>query len=354
MRLKIRQMIMLMTAGFLGLALSSCSKGDSEPEYQKPVEFRGYTARSVTKAGASFVTGAELPKDQPFGVYAYNTGTSETFEPASIATYGKFMTNVPVTYNGNGADVPTNYPYVYRYWPNDEVNNKLAFFAYYPHGTGYGITQTGFADFTFTVQSLPENQVDFMISDVVPGKVYSNTNPTGVVPLSFYHMLTQIRFKGKTDAPSGVTVKIKELKLIGVKGTGVLKPSVTATGSTWPKTSLSGDMTFTITTNGENLTSTAAPIADDNQTLLMIPQELGDNVMLSIKYEIKTTVPNRTITETAEFTLNTAKDTSGEPITEWVRNNQFVYTLNIGLNVIEIKASALDWVDNGEYTISIE
>ena len=347
-------MIMLMTAGFLGLALSSCSKGDSEPEYQKPVEFRGYTARSVTKAGASFVTGAELPKDQPFGVYAYNTGTSETFEPASIATYGKFMTNVPVTYNGNGADVPTNYPYVYRYWPNDEVNNKLAFFAYYPHGTGYGITQTGFADFTFTVQSLPENQVDFMISDVVPGKVYSNTNPTGVVPLSFYHMLTQIRFKGKTDAPSGVTVKIKELKLIGVKGTGVLKPSVTATGSTWPKTSLSGDMTFTITTNGENLTSTAAPIADDNQTLLMIPQELGDNVMLSIKYEIKTTVPNRTITETAEFTLNTAKDTSGEPITEWVRNNQFVYTLNIGLNVIEIKASALDWVDNGEDTISIE
>lgn len=351
-------MIMLMTAGFLGLALSSCSKGDSEPEYQKPVEFSGYTARSVTKAGASFVTGAELPKDQPFGVYAYNTGTSETFDPtpATIATYGKFMTNVPVTYNGNGAGVPTNYTYVYRYWPNDEVNNKLAFFAYYPHG-GAGISQTsdqaGFGDFNFTVQSLPENQVDFMISDVVPGKVYSNTNPTGVVPLSFYHMLTQVKFKGITDAPSGVKVKITSIKVVHVINKGTLAPSYpSVTSSVWtPDNSSFG--TYTLTPQDIELPSTtvnasaeAVDLTDASQALLMVPQTIDDDSYLEIVYTITTTNPERTITQTQTLTLNEALDT-------WTRNQQIVYTFNIGLHPIEFSAKVGNWIDD-EYIIIVE
>ena len=50
------------------------------------------------------------------------------------------MNNVEVTYAGGGKADETKYTYSpLRYWPNDEANNKLSFFAYYPQG-GQGIT----------------------------------------------------------------------------------------------------------------------------------------------------------------------------------------------------------------------
>lgn len=354
-----------MTVGFMSLAVLSCSKGDNQIEYQKPVEFRGYTAQSVTKADGSFVTRNELPAGQSFGVYAYNTGWSQTFNPSadSVSSYGKFMTDVQVTYNGGGSSSPENYPYVYRYWPNSKESNRLAFFAYYPYN-GKDITRTGFADFTFTVQDNPADQIDFMLSDVVDNQMYgaagSAHTSVDVVDLKFYHMLTQVRFKGITDAPTGATVKIKELKVLNLLNKGTLAPNVAATSSVWtPDETSIADYNITLKdmalpSNHDDSSVKAATIAEDNQTLLLLPQTLTGNTKLSIKYEIKTTKPNRTITETAEFVLNTAKDASNNPITKWERNNQIVYTLNIGLHPIEISASAEDWTDGGDDTIIIE
>lgn len=354
MRLKIRQMVKLLAFGFIGLAALSCSKGDGAQDYQKPVEFSGYTARSMTKAGASFVTGVELPAGQSFGVYAYNTGSRTDFKPNqdTINTYGKFMTNVQVTYSGDGASNPEKYPYAYRYWPNSETSNRLAFFAYYPFD-GAGITKTGFADFGFTVQDAPASQVDFMLSNIVPNQMYSSTNSTtGVVKLNFYHMLTQIRFKGITDAPSGATVKITSLKVVDVVNKGTLAPDATATSSAWTpdETSTSN---YTLTLQDVALPSTAVDpsaeavaLADATQTLLMVPQTLGDGSALEVEYTITTTNPDRTITQTQTLILKDA-------IAAWERNQQIVYTLNIGLHPIEISASAVDWTDD-EYIIIVE
>ena len=352
MELKIRQMIKLMTVGFLGLALLSCSKGDEQGEYQKPVEFSGYTARSVTKAGGSFVTGTELPSGQSFGVYVYNTGTSAAFDPESISDYSPFMADVQVTYNGGGASNPENYPYVYRYWPNSEQSNRLAFFAYYPfHGAG--ITPAGFADFAFTVQDAPANQVDFMLSDLVPNQMYSSTNATvGVVSLKFYHMLTQVRFKGKTDAPAGATVKVTALTLENIINKGTLAPNVSATSSVWTADETS-TADYTVTLKDIALPSTtvdpsaeAVALTEANQTLLLMPQTLSDAAALSITYSIVTTTPARTITETVSVPLKSL-------LAKWDRNNQIVYTLNIGLHPIEISAKAEDWADD-EYIVIVE
>lgn len=346
-------MIKLMSLGFIGLALLSCSKGDSEPDYQKPMSFNGYTARSATKANGSFVTGNELPANQAFGVYVYNTGTSETFDPESVSSYGSFMSDVAVTYNGGGASDEENYTYSpLRYWPNTKESNRLAFFAYYPYN-GAGITRTGFADFTYTVQDTPASQIDFMLSDVVPNQIYGATNHgTDVVSLKFYHMLTMIRFKGKTDAPSGATVKVDELKLIEVYNKGTLAPNVAAASSEWTVDD-SQTADYEITLKTLNLPSTtvdpsaeAALLAEDNQTLLLLPQTISDESFISIKYTITTTTPARTIKETVNVTLK-------DLLAEWKKNAQVVYTLNIGLHPIEISASAEDWpVD--EYIVIVE
>ncbi len=351
MRFSIRQMIKLMTAGFIGLALLSCSKGDSEPDYQKPMGFSGYTARSASKANGSFASGNELPANQAFGVYAYNTGSSTTFDPET--TYPVFMGNVAVTYTGGGASDDTKYTYSpMRYWPNSKESNRLAFFAYYPHN-GAGITPAGFTDFAFTVQALPANQVDFMLSDVVPNQIYGATNAgTDVVKLSFYHMLTQVRFKGKTDAPAGATVKVTGLTIEGVFNKGTLAPDVAAASSTWTVDETS-TADYELTLKDIALPSTtvdpsaeAAALTEANQTLLLLPQTLSDDAALSITYSITTTTPARTITETVSVPLKSLLAT-------WERNGQVVYTLNIGLHPIEISASAEDW-DEGDYIIIVE
>lgn len=354
MRLRIRQMIKLMTVGFMGLAVLSCSKGDNQPEYQKPLGFSGYTARPATKANASFVQGTELPSGQAFGVYAYNTGTTERFDPNSVSSYGKFMTNQAVTYSGGGASNPQKYPYSpMRYWPNSKESNRLAFFAYYPHN-GAGITQTGFADFTVTVQDTPANQVDFMLASVVDNQMYgaagSAHTSTDIVDLKFYHMLTQVRFKGKTDAPSGATVKVTNIQMLNIINKGTLAPDVEAASSVWTVDETS-TADYTVTMIDQALPSTtvdpsaeAIALADATQTLLLMPQTLKG--ALSITYTITTTTPARTITETVEIPL--------KPLIEkWERNNQIVYTLNIGLHPIEISASAEDWGED-EYIVIVE
>lgn len=352
MRFRIRQMIMLMTAGFLGLTLSSCSKGDSEPDYQKPMEFSGYTARSKTKANGSFVNATELPANQAFGVYVYNTGESTAFEPANIGDYSVFMSDVKVTYTGNGASNPEKYTYSpMRYWPNSKTSNRLTFFAYYPHG-GAGITKTGFDDFGFTVQDDPANQVDFMLSDVVPNQMYDATNATtGVVNMSFYHMLTQIRFKGISDAPSGVAIKVTSLSVVDVINSGTLTPDATATASTWAvgTTTATYDLTLKdidLPNKTVDPSAEAVVIAEDNQTLLMVPQTLSEDAMVEIEYTITTTKPARVITQTQQVPLKSL-------IEEWARNQQIVYTLNFGIHPIEISADVDDWMDD-EYIIIVE
>ena len=344
MRLKIRQMIKLMTVGFIGLALLSCSKGDNEPGYEKPMGFSGYTARSATKANGSLATGNELPANQAFGVYAYNTGSSTDFDPATA--YPVFMGNVAVTYTGGGASNSAKYTYSpERYWPNNKENNRLAFFAYYPHN-GAGITPAGFDDFAFTVQALPANQVDFMISNVVPNQIYGATNAgTDVVKLSFFHMLTQVRFLALADVVEGATVKVTSLKVVDVLNSGTLTPDVDdATNSTWAQGTTTA--TYELTLKNMNLTNEAQAITADNQTLLMVPQTLSGDAKLVIEYTITTTNPARVITQTQDLYLKGALE-------EWKRNQQIVYTLNIGLHPIEISATVANW-DDDAYILIVE
>lgn len=344
----------------LSLVALSCSKGSAteEIEYQKQMSFSGYTARSVTKAGASFTTIASLPANQKFGVFAYNTGSSTTFAPASIEDYTVFMSNVAVNYDGADAGSASSYTYSpKRYWPNVENSNHLAFWAYYPYGSA---TVSGFGAFTFTVASTPANQVDLMLSDVAAGQVYSSTNSgtAGLVNMKFSHMLTQVKFKGITDAPSGATVKITALQLKGIVNKGSLAPAVTATSSGWtPSTDDTDISDYTLALLDSPLPSTkvdpsaeAADLTAADQILLMIPQTMSAEAKLAITYTITTQVwdessealVNRTITQTQELDLNSAT------ITEWVRNQQIVYTLNIGLHPIEFKASLADWAGSDQ------
>lgn len=342
------------------MVFASCSKNDQPEQKEAAIAFSSYTGRAISKADAGSFIGkgstALLDKSK-FAVYAYATG-ADPFDGTN--TSNVFMNNVEVTYAGGGADVETNYTYSpLRYWPNDEANNKLSFFATYPYG-GTGISGSGFGAYTFTAQTDPAAMVDFIVSEVAPDQVYSTTNSgkKGVVKMKFHHALSMVKFKVNTDADyatDGTVITLKSIKVAAVNTVGTVTPTFASGATTFAWSAQGTPAEFTVFSGSQALDETAVTVptgteADD--AYLMVPQELSDDVIVTIVYTVKTG-SDAEIENTATVVLNLAKDSSGAEIDEWAMNQNTVYTFTVGLKPIKFIASVYDWDEETISTIAI-
>lgn len=332
------------------MVFASCSKNDQPEQREAAIAFSSYTGRAISKADAGSFIGkgsTALLDNSKFAVYAYATG-ADAFDGTN--TSNVFMNNVEVTYAGGGADVETNYTYSpLRYWPNDEANNKLSFFATYPYG-GTGISGSGFGAYTFTAQTDPAAMVDFIVSEVAPDQVYSRTNSgkKGVVKMKFHHALSMVKFKVNTDADyatDGTVITLKSIKVAAVNTVGTVTPTFASGATTFAWSAQGTPAEFTVFSGSQALDETAVTVptgteADD--AYLMVPQELSDNVKVTVVYTVKTD-SDAEIENTAEIVLNTALDSSKNPITAWNMNQNTVYTFTVGLKPIQFIAQVLDW-----------
>lgn len=338
------------------LVLGACSKNLIPSNTNHEIGFKTYSATPTSKAGDSFVTGTNFSEvtaaNQVIGVYAYNTlaaNFNDTQAPA-------FMNDVAVTLAGNGATASSSYSPI-RYWPTDEDNNKLSFFAYYPNITGNGIAKTattGLVDFSFTIADTKAvNDVDFMVADAVVDQAYS-TN-TGVVPFVFHHQLSQVNFFVVTDEEDPNTVvNIKKIKVYGINTKGNVTASYASATTTTAWSSLSTPVDFTIFEGSAELTTTAKQIgegesgayycdvANGDYSYLMIPQTLGNEVVVDVVYDVVTdgVTTTNTFTGAKAKVLNTV--TAGVPaaaITSWAKNQKINYTFVIGLHPIQFTAT---------------
>lgn len=354
-----KKMFLLAAAALV--AFASCSKSDVEKAAEtKAIGFNSYTGRTVTKADASLIDKGTtaLPNAGKFVVYAYNTETG-TWGTGATSTTPVFMNGVTVTYNGGGAGTSSNYSYSpLRYWPNDEVNNKLSFFAYYPQG-GTGITPptdapAGWGAYGFTAQTDPKNMVDFCLSKVAQDYNYTNSASksgasAGDVKMEFYHTLTMVKFKVKTDADYATgetTITLKSIKLAGVKTTGTLTPDNTT--AAW--SALGGAATLDVCKTDKTLTTSEIFVptgTEKDDAYLMIPQTLGDDVIATIVYEVKTGTEDAT-TNTATVTLNT-----DATVKNWDMNKNIVYTFVVGLKPIKFIAEVADWAAKQDVSFDV-
>lgn len=154
-----------------------------------------------------------LPGGTQAGVFGYHTASTGWTSTSSA----DFMYNLPMdvqttTGSGNALDYPTGSPK--RYWPNDD--SKLSFWAYYPWNAtvsddkagadnGININATridngkGMGSILFTMKEDSREQVDFMVSDLVPDQTKADHQPASEsdapkpVSFTFHHMLSQIR-----------------------------------------------------------------------------------------------------------------------------------------------------------------
>lgn len=337
-------------AAVAALVFGACSKNSiDETSTGCVIGFKTYSPTS-TKAGDSFVTGTSFSEvdaaKQIIGVYAYNTGANSFDDSQAPA----FMSDVAVTLAGNGSTASSNYTPV-RYWPTDEANNNLTFFAYYPNLDGNNITKsvsTGLVDFSFSIpDTKPINDIDFMVADAVVDQDYSSNS--GVVPFIFRHQLTQVNFFVKTDnTDANTTIKIKKVKVSGINTAGTLTSTYSAgTTTAWSAQGTPTAFTIYDINAGDTLKTSAKHIgetadsyycgaADDAYRYLMIPQTIGDDVKVEIVYDVITAgvTTTNSFTGDAAKKLNTAND-----ITAWGKNQKINYTFTVGLKPIKFTAT---------------
>lgn len=332
------------------LSLAACSKNEvySDTSMENAVSFTTYAGRALTKANGSLVNGSNFSgsDNQHIGVYAWHKN-GEAFQGNEDPN---FLRNVDVTLANNGSSASTSYANL-QYWPKDAdaatFKNVISFVAYYPYGDAH-ISATpakGLGAYNFIVDSDVTKQTDFMTSDV-KADITKAESDGGAVSFAFHHQLTKVQFYMNKAADYGSTViSVKDVKLTQVKTTGTLTtvydPATNETSAVWAAQGTPVD--FDMLTAAKTLGTAGAKLDADSDayTFLMLPQTLGDEVLITIDYTVKTG-DYATVEESASVKLNTAV-IGTEPLTAWNANQNIKYTFTIGLDAISFKASAAAW-----------
>ena len=371
------------------LALAACSnEGPDLSEQQlRAVGFGSYTEQFQTRG--SDVQRA-IPDGGSMGVYAYYHDGSTWADDADAlsldASANKlmpdFMWNQQCTYS---ADLDAFVYTPLKYWPNEE-SDKLSFIAYYPFTNPASPDQTGLTPlltnsgkglprFNFTVKDDPADQVDLLVSDLIvdlpqtrdteddPGTPFNDLSIYDKVKFLFHHALAKVEFRIVADADIRkdiVKFRLSKLEITHIKKTGTLTTNYDA-----------GTSATSLSWNGQ---SNEHPYAFKTYVpQLLMPQTLVD-AMLDLNYSITfksdgtsyhyygsqegeggtvtgTLVADEeyTYNNEASLQLNEMKLTgTNTPLTEWLPNHHYIYTIRLRANRIDFTGEVVDWGDTQE------
>ena len=342
------------------LLFASCSKDYSIEvrETGEPIRFSGtvFTKASVTDQ-------SNLNK---IGVFGYYTGM-ERWEWSAANIPGNlkpdYFLNEPVTKNGSLWSYDADFP---RYWPAD-TRNKVSFFAYAPYdGTGPEdisfvelypavIAETGVPMLAYAVPVDVFDQVDLLWGACLDRDKNDNG---GTVIFDMNHALTKISFSAHMSSDllgSDNTIEITEITISGVYNDGVLN----LTNGQWTLEPTTGNFTL----GGSHLENTlfdskfigdpmdgnvrndykSRPVIKDDCYLMMLPQQMTNNSILSITLDI-TTVSIAAVTRTETLSFNfPLLDASIKSVWEPGKSIEYNFTLKHG--IVDFDINVLPWED---------
>jgi hypothetical protein len=358
------------------MALTACvNEGpDLSEQHQRAVGFGSYTEQFQTRGGE---LKRAIPDGGSMGVYAYyHDGSLWATDAAN--NQPDFMWNQQCTFN---ADLNAFVYTPLKYWPNEE-SDKLSFIAYYPFTNtesqegpespaNTGLTplltnnDKGLPNFNFTVKDAAADQVDFLVSDLIvdlpesrakddaPGMPFNNLSIYDKVKFLFHHALAKVEFRIVADAEIRkdiVKFRLTNLGITNIRKTGTLTTSYNAeTGTTlaWSDQSIEQEYAF----------KTYEP-------QLLMPQTILKTAMLNLSYNITFKSDGTTYTyvgttpvaeeeytynNEASLKLNEMKMTGlGTPLTEWLPNHHYIYTIRLRANRIDFEGEVVDWGDEKE------
>ena len=344
----------LFLVALAGIALASCVKNDVEAPATKEVKI-GFASPVLysnvdTKAtvygeiGSHKYEGTETvytyPREEKFQIFAVeHSGELTTWDAATPTEFNR----AAISYNKSlDAWAPLKADGGFYYWPD---NMNLSFAAMSPAeldiiGAATSYSSIGLTITDFVVADDPAKQYDLLYSDRSINKTAADMKDYGAsyyggIPIMFQHALSSIHFSLKTDATETITLLSIQLK--NIKNKGTFKENITNEHKTnftrnpeWTVaddsavksyTSFTGEVDFPL--NPQYVSALAAlDGTEDNDVshpLLMMPQALGNDVVVEVKYEVGGEEKTRTVQ------LN--QYPAGAPITAWAVGTKYTYRL---------------------------
>lgn len=358
-----------------GVALASCVKNDVEAPQTKNVKI-GFASPVLyqnidTKVnvygeiGSHKYDGTETiytyPREEQFKIFAVeHVGDLTSWDEATKTGFNE----TAISYNASlDAWVPLKADGGFYYWPDGE---KLSFAAMSPAEldvTGATVTydSKGLTINEFAIADKPEKQYDLLYSeraanmtsaDMVDGADYYSG-----VPITFKHALSSIHFSLKTDVAE--TVTLTSITLKNAQNMGAFKENFNESDSKrapeWivsensqlkDYVSFTGSVNFPMNPQYVSALAAADGTADDDKShpLMMMPQALGDDVVVEVVY----TVGGETKTRTVQLNQYPATD----PITEWEVGTKYTYRLFYSQNaqiqdIIYFSPGTEGWTEGG-------
>ena len=341
----------LFLVALAGVALASCVKNEVEAPVTKEVKI-GFASPVLysnvdTKAsvygeiGSHKYEGTETiytyPREEKFKIFAVeHSGPLTTWDAATPTEFNA----TAISYNRSlDAWAPLKADGGFYYWPD---NMQLSFAAMSPAeldvpGAETSYSSEGLVITDFVVADDPAKQYDLLYSDRSINKTAKDMKDYGAqyyggIPIMFKHALSSIHFSLKTDATETVTLLSIQLKNVNNKGTfeeNITNETAFARDPEWTVaddsessnyTSFTGSVQFPL--NPQYVSALAASDGTDDDVsypLLMMPQALGNDVVVEVKYEVGGEVKTRTVQ------LNQYPATN--PITTWEVGTKYTYRL---------------------------
>ena len=370
--------------GLIGPIMLACTSSSEEldvaQQQHKPIAFTAYT-QQPTRSSEVYSADRGLGEGQSIGVYAYLHDNSTW----SAAATPNFMWNQQATCGEKGQF--TYSPL--KYWPN-ETSDKVSFMAYFPYTdaaiveadpahpvnaastASTGLTPllenniAALPTFRFTVKDAANQQVDFLLSELLanlpngssnvsPSEADDRSELTVVDRVHFVlrHMLAKVEFRITADPEVRRDIAhfhLNSLSMSNLYNNGLLTPTYSAGTTTYAWTGHT-------TKHGEDPTY-LYPVTTYVPYLLM-PQEIADEVELSLDYTITfksdgttyhysgtTPVADQEYTyrNTATIRLNEMLLAgSSDPLGEWLPNHHYVYNIRLRANRIDFTGQVVEW-----------
>ena len=364
------------SALFIVFLLAACTAEETPVNPARPITFTSYTAQPVTRADSALLADNAIPAGRSIGVYAYYHDNATWSDAAAP----NFMCNQQAT--NIGLDLPFSYDPL-KYWPN-ENEDKVSFIAYYPYTANtaadiaaLGITAlldkagTGLPTFRFAVKDNVKQQVDFMVSDllpnlpngtaaVVPGEPAGRDDLTVTdrVRFIFRHAMSKIEFRVVVDPAVREDLAyftIKGIQLTHIYDEALLTPTYT------PPVAPATEGTTTLGWSDYSDSHQTTYDCKTTEAYLLLPQTLGDAARLTVTYDLAFKSEGTTYTYDADgnpvpteeyaytsrsttYQLNTLKLAgTTTPIDAWLPNHHYIYNLLINPHRIQFTGQVVEW-----------
>ncbi len=262
---------------FLFLLFTACQDSTDEvlQNVDMPVSFE---SDLITRG--TFITNNNISSMGVMGYHTQQLSWDESVYPVADYFINTFIENIDELWTYTPLTL----------WPSDKTS-KISFFAYSPHSstTESGITSvfdTPSPGLNFVVADKVIKHIDLLVAE--PQK--DRTKELGVVNFSMKHALCCVSFWGRYDGDN-YNSKIKNITLKNLKNKG----TVSLESRMW--SNLEGLKNYTISTSDGTLknielTTKETQLNSENGYMMLLPQTLTDNDILSIEVEnsVKTEV----------------------------------------------------------------